>query len=152
MLTVHASGGANMLAAANQEALSSASPPLLLAVTALTSLSEEEVRKVGVAGSIEQWVEKLAELAYSSGIRGAVASSKELPLLRRKFGDTLKLVIPGIRPAGTASQDQARTATPAEAIQAGASYIVVGRPILQSPDPAKAADSIVKEILRVSEP
>jgi orotidine-5'-phosphate decarboxylase len=91
-------------------------------------------------------VERLGELAYSSGIRGIVASSKELPMLRAKFGDSLKLVVPGIRPAGTALQDQSRTATPAEAIRAGADYIVVGRPILQAPDPARAADSIVAEI------
>ena len=146
MLTVHASGGAHMLAAASQEAQSVSSPPLLLAVTALTSLSEEEMQNLGVAGSIEQWVMRLAELAYNSGIRGIVASSKELPMLRSKFQNTLQFVIPGIRPAGTAIQDQSRTATPAEAIRAGANYIVVGRPILQAPDPAKAADSIVEEI------
>jgi len=146
MLTVHASGGAAMLLAASQEAQSFVSPPLVLAVTALTSLSDEEIRKLGVTLSAEQWVERLGELAYSSGIRGIVASSKELPMLRAKFGDSLKLVIPGIRPAGTALQDQSRTATPAEAIRAGADYIVVGRPILQAPDPARAADSIVAEI------
>ncbi len=146
MLTVHASGGANMLTAASQEAQLSSSPPLLLAVTALTSLSEEEMKNLGVGGSVEQWVTRLAELAYNSGIRGIVASSKELPMLRSKFQNTLQFVIPGIRPAGTALQDQSRTATPAEAIQAGANYIVVGRPILQAPDPIKAADSIVEEI------
>jgi orotidine-5'-phosphate decarboxylase len=146
MLTLHASGGGNMLALASQEAQSFSSPPLLLAVTALTSLSEEEARKIGVSGPIEQWVEKLADLAFSSGIRGIVASSKELPMLRRKFHDTMQFVIPGIRPAGAAVQDQSRTATPAEAIRAGASYIVVGRPILQAADPAKAADAIVREM------
>jgi orotidine-5'-phosphate decarboxylase len=146
MLTIHASGGSNMLTAAGQEAQSFSSPPLLLAVTALTSLSEEEMQKLGVTGSIEQWVERLADLAHSSGIRGIVASSKELPLLRRKFRDALQLVIPGIRPAGAAVQDQSRTATPGEAIRAGANYIVVGRPILQASDPAKAADLIVEEM------
>jgi orotidine-5'-phosphate decarboxylase len=150
MLTVHASGGAKMLEAASQEVLSSSSPPLILAVTALTSLSEEEIQKLGITGSVEQWVEKLAELAYQSGIRGIVASSKELPMLRSKFQNTLRYVIPGIRPAGAALQDQSRTATPAEAIQAGASYIVVGRPILQAADPAKAADAIVEEMSRCS--
>jgi orotidine-5'-phosphate decarboxylase len=151
MLTIHASGGAAMLAAASEEAHSFSSPPLLLAVTALTSLSQEEIQKLGVAGSIEQWVERLADLAYSSGIRGIVASSKELPLLRRRFQDTMQLVIPGIRPAGAALQDQSRTATPAEAMHSGASYIVVGRPILQASDPAGAADSIVEEIRRALE-
>jgi orotidine-5'-phosphate decarboxylase len=148
MLTIHASGGSDMLAAACREAASSASPPLLLAVTALTSLSEDEVKKLGVNSSVEQWVEKLAGVAQESGIRGLVASSKELPMLHAKFGRSMQFVIPGIRPAGAALQDQSRTATPAEAISAGASYIVVGRPILQAPDPAKAADATVEEIRR----
>lgn len=152
MLTIHASGGAPMLAAASEEVLSSNSPPLLLAVTALTSLSDKDLQKLGIIGSTEQWVEKLAGLAQSSGIRGLVASSKELPLLRRKFRDAFQLVIPGIRPSGTESQDQSRTATPAEAIRAGANYIVVGRPILRAPDPVAAVDSIVDEIQRALEP
>ena len=146
MLTIHASGGPSMLAAAAQEALSFDEPPLLLAVTALTSLSQEDVHALGVDGSVEDWVEKLASLAHSSGIRGLVASSKELPGLRRKFQSGLKLVIPGIRPAGSSQQDQSRTATPFEAMKAGADYIVVGRPILQAPDPESAADAIVAEI------
>jgi orotidine-5'-phosphate decarboxylase len=146
MLSVHASGGSNMLSAAREGAESSNSPPLILAVTALTSLSEAEAKKVGVAGSIEQWVEQLASLACESGIRGLVASSKELPVLHAKFGKTMQFVIPGIRPAGAALQDQSRTATPGDAIRAGAGYIVVGRPILQAADPASAADAIVEEI------
>ena len=146
MLTVHASGGSAMLAAACQEAQAAAAPPLILAVTALTSLSEEEIRAIGVSASAEQWVERLADAARASGVRGIVASSKELPMLRRRFQDTLQYVIPGIRPAGAALGDQSRTATPAEAIRAGASYIVVGRPILQAADPAQAADAIVREI------
>jgi orotidine-5'-phosphate decarboxylase len=150
MLTLHASGGAKMLKAASEEAQSFNSPPLLLAVTALTSLSEEEARKIGITESIEGWVGKLADLAHQSGIRGIVASSKELPMLRNKFADAMELVIPGIRPAGADLQDQSRTATPEEAIRAGASYIVVGRPILQALDPAQAADAIVEEIREVA--
>jgi orotidine-5'-phosphate decarboxylase len=146
MLTIHASGGPAMLSAACEEAQSSGSPPLLLAVTALTSLSLENVRTLGIGGSIEDWVERLAMLAYDSGIRGIVASSKELPMLRRKFQTDMRLVIPGIRPAGSALQDQSRTATPGEAIRAGADFIVVGRPILQAPNPAMAADAIVADI------
>jgi len=103
---------------------------------------------MGIAGSVEQWVDRLAAMDQNSGIPGIVASSKELSLLRSKFGSTLQFVIPGIRPAGAALQDQSRTATPGEAIRGGANYIVVGRPILQAPDPADAADSIVKEILK----
>jgi orotidine-5'-phosphate decarboxylase len=146
MLTVHASGGPAMLAAAAEEAQSSGKAPLILAVTALTSLSQDDLGKLGIKNSVEGWVERLAEIALQSGIRGLVASAKELPLLRQKFGNEFQLIIPGIRPAGSALQDQARAATPAEAIRAGASYIVVGRPILQSPDPAGAADAIVDEI------
>jgi len=146
MLTVHASGGGAMLAAACEEARQSASRPLVLAVTALTSLSQDDVRKLGVAGPVEEWVETLAATAREAGIRGLVASAKELPLLRKKFGDDMRLVIPGIRPAGSATQDQSRVATPGDAIRAGADFIVVGRPILQAPDPAAAADAIVAEI------
>jgi orotidine-5'-phosphate decarboxylase len=146
MLTVHASGGPQMMAAACQEAQSSATPPLILAVTALTSLSEADVQNLGVLGTTAQWVERLARLAHNSGIRGVVASAKELAMLRANFRDQLQFVIPGIRPAGTALQDQSRAVTPAEAIHAGANYIVVGRPILQAPDPAGAADAIVAEI------
>ena len=152
MLTIHASGGSNMLYAASQQALESKSPPLLLAVTALTSLSEDEMKMLGVAGSMDRWVERLAELAQRSGMGGIVASSKELPMLRRRFGNKMKLVIPGIRPAGTALQDQSRTAIPADAIRAGADYIVVGRPILQATHPAQAADSIVDEIKNAAGP
>jgi orotidine-5'-phosphate decarboxylase len=146
MLTIHASGGPAMLSAACEEAQSSGSPPLLLAVTALTSLSLEDARAIGIGGSIEDWVQRLAVLAYDSGIRGIVASTKELPILRRKFQSDMRLVIPGIRPAGSALQDQSRTATPGEAIRAGADFIVVGRPILQAPNPAMAADAIVADI------
>jgi len=146
MLTLHASGGPEMLSAAALEARSSESPPLLLAVTALTSLSREDVQKLGVSGTVEQWVERLAGLACDSGIRGIVASAGELPMLHRKFENKLQFVIPGIRPAGSSAQDQSRTATPAEAVRAGADFIVVGRPILQAPDPATAADAIVEEI------
>jgi orotidine-5'-phosphate decarboxylase len=146
MLTIHASGGPAMLKAACEEAQASGSPPLLLAVTALTSLSPDDVQNLGITGSVEQWVERLADMARNSGIRGLVASTKELPMLRRKFRGEMQLVIPGIRPAGSATQDQSRTATPAEAIRAGADFIVVGRPVLQAPDPAKAADAIVAEM------
>lgn len=146
MLTLHASGGPGMLAVAAQEAQSSDKPPLLLAVTALTSLSADDVHALGVGSSIEDWVARLASMAYDSGIGGLVASTKELPMLRRKFEGAMKLVIPGIRPAGAAQQDQSRIATPGEAIRSGADYIVVGRPILQSPDPVSAADAIVAEI------
>jgi orotidine-5'-phosphate decarboxylase len=146
MLTIHASGGPKMLVAACQEAMAAANPPLILAVTALTSLSEADINALGIPGAVEQWVERLATTAKDSGIPGLVASTGELSMLHRKFGNALKYVIPGIRPAGTATQDQSRVATPGQAIRDGADYIVVGRPIMQAPDPAQAADAIVKEI------
>ncbi|MBN2242494.1 MAG: orotidine-5'-phosphate decarboxylase [Acidobacteria bacterium] len=148
MVTVHASGGAAMLEAACREARSSGSSPLVLAVTALTSLSERDMGRFGIGGSIEEWVERLAWTACNAGIRGLVASAKEISMLRGKMDPNLQLVIPGIRPAGSDAQDQARTATPYEAMRAGANYLVVGRPILKADDPAAAADSIAGEIAR----
>ena len=146
MLTLHAAGGGAMLQAAREAAESASSPPLLLAVTALTSLSLDDVRSIGIQDELAGWAERLAGLACQAGIPGLVASAHELPHLRRKIGDRIKFVIPGIRPEGAPAQDQARTATPAEAIRGGAGFLVVGRPILQAPDPAQAADRIVEEI------
>ncbi len=146
MLTLHAGGGPEMLKAACAAAGSAASPPLLLAVTALTSISQQDAQRIGIGTPLGEWVERLAEVAFESGIPGLVASSLEAPALRRRFGAGLRLVIPGIRPAGAAIQDQARTGTPSCAIRAGADFLVVGRPILQAPDPPEAADSIVAEI------
>jgi orotidine-5'-phosphate decarboxylase len=146
MLTLHAAGGKKMLEAACEAAQGSSCPPLLLAVTALTSLTLDDVHSIGVQDPITGWAERLADLAFRAGIRGLVASSHELPNLHRKFGSTMKFVIPGIRPAGAQGQDQMRTATPADAIRAGADFLVVGRPVLQALDPARAADEIVAEI------
>ena len=146
MLTVHASGGAAMMRAAVEEAQQAAAPPLILAVTALTSLSGDDIAQIGVGQKTEQWVETLATAAYGAGVRGIVASSREVSMLREKFGDEMRIVVPGIRPSGAAAQDQSRTATPGEAIRSGAGFIVVGRPILQAADPAAAADAIVAEI------
>jgi orotidine-5'-phosphate decarboxylase len=146
MLTLHAAGGRKMLESAREAAQASATPPLLLAVTALTSLAPDDALSIGIRDPLASWVQKLAELAYQAGIPGLVASAHELAGLYAKFGGSMKLVIPGIRPGGTLTQDQARTASPADAIRAGADFLVVGRPILQAPDPASAADKIVEEI------
>ncbi len=146
MITIHAAGGRRMMEAARDAALESQTPPLLLAVTALTSLSEDEARGIGISRQIGEWVVQLAELAVHAGIPGVVASAMELPLLRARFGRGLRYVTPGIRPAGSPAHDQARAAEPAEAVRAGADFIVVGRPILRAPDPAAAADRIVDEI------
>jgi len=146
MLTVHAAGGRSMLEAAQQAALSSTDPPLLLAVTALTSLSPSDIHSIGIGTTTQEWVNQLASLAIESGIRGIVTSALEAANLRSMFGSAPQLVIPGIRPAGEATQDQSRIARPAEAMRAGADYLVVGRPILKAADPARAADDIVDEI------
>jgi orotidine-5'-phosphate decarboxylase len=146
MLTLHTSGGRKMLEAARDAALASANPPLLLAVTALTSLSPEDARGIGIRDPLAHWVEGLADLAYKAGIKGIVASSHELPQLFSRFSGKMKLVIPGIRPGGAQLQDQARAATPGDAIRAGADFLVVGRPILHAENPAQAADHIVLEI------
>jgi orotidine-5'-phosphate decarboxylase len=146
MLTIHASGGSEMMKAARTAAEQFPTPPTLLAVTALTSISESDAARIGISGGIAGWVENLATLALESGIHGMVASPHEVAGLRKRFGSEPRFVIPGIRPAGASAQDQARTSEPAGAIRAGASYLVVGRPILQAPDPAAAADAIVAEI------
>ena len=146
MLTLHASGGRRMLEAARDAAASMPSPPMLLAVTALTSLSEDEIRSIGVADAVEAWVRRLAGIACGAGLTGLVASPLEVAGLRRQYGDKLKIVTPGIRPAGAEAQDQTRTAEPGQAILAGADYLVVGRPILRAPDPGAAADLIVGQM------
>ncbi len=146
MLTLHAAGGQKMLEAALDAARSAPKPPLLLAVTALTSLSADDAQSIGIRDPIGDWAEQLAGLALRAGLSGIVTSPREVSSLRRRFGSKLKLVVPGIRPAGSATQDQARIATPTDAIRTGADFIVVGRPILQAAEPTCAADQIVAEI------
>lgn len=146
MLTLHAAGGRAMLEAGRKAAEDTGLSPLLLAVTALTSLTHEDIRRAGIQGAPEDWVLRLASIAREAEFRGLVASPLELRRLRQKLGETMQLVAPGIRPAGSAAQDQARIATPSEAIRAGADFLVVGRPILQAANPALVADEIVREI------
>ncbi len=146
MLTVHASGGAKMLRAAADAANSGKNPPLVLAVTVLTSLGDGDLQEIGVGGRVADQVMRLAKLARESGCRGVVASPQEVKQLRAALGAGFALVTPGVRPAGADAGDQARVATPAEAIRNGASHLVVGRPITEAKDPAKAAEAILKEI------
>jgi orotidine-5'-phosphate decarboxylase len=146
MLTVHAFGGGNMLKAAAAAAAQSESKPLLLAVTVLTSLSNSDLSELGVSGNVLTQVLRLGALARNAGCGGLVASAKEAKELRRELGDDFAIVTPGVRPAGTPVGDQARVLTPKEAIAAGATYLVVGRPILESTDPSQAAQNIVREI------
>ena len=146
MLTVHAAGGGKMLAAAT-EAATSANPSLMvLAVTVLTSLDDHDLDKLGIHGQVRDQVLRLAALALSSGCRGIVASAHEAPALRSELGTDFALVTPGVRPAGSDVADQARVVTPAAAIAAGASHIVVGRPITAAGDPASEARAVLAQI------
>src|ERR1700676_1913478 len=146
MLTLHAAGGPAMLAAAREALAGTAHPPELLAVTVLTSMDAAQVNAIGVERSPAAQVGLLARMGLAAGIRGFVCSPQEVSALRALTGPTGTLVIPGIRPAGGAMGDQKRVATPAEALKMGASYLVVGRPITQAADPAKAAELILAEM------
>ena len=144
MLTVHASGGGKMLRAAVEAAQK---PGLLvLAVTVLTSLDDAELGKIGLRGGVLDQVLRLAALALSNGCKGIVASALEAAALREEFGHDFTIVTPGVRPAGSGPNDQARVVTPSEAISAGASHIVVGRPITEASDPAAEARAILGQI------
>jgi orotidine-5'-phosphate decarboxylase len=146
MLTVHASGGGKMLRAA-VEAAQTANPDLLvLAVTVLTSLDDADLGKIGLRGGVLDQVLRLTALALSNGCKGVVASAKEAAALRQEFGRDFAIVTPGVRPAGSGHDDQARVVTPAEAIAAGASHIVIGRPITEAADPAAEARAILGQI------
>ena len=150
MLTVHASGGVTMMRAAAAAAAAEGPGvprPLCLGVTVLTSLDRAELqRDLGLARSVEAHVLHLAELARAAGLDGCVASPREIRALRNLLPPSWVIVTPGVRPAGGAADDQARTATPAAAIAAGADYLVVGRSITGAPDPAAAAQAILAEI------
>jgi orotidine-5'-phosphate decarboxylase len=152
MIDVHASGGVAMIKAAREAAHASAeragvAAPLVIAITVLTSFDQETLESVGVTRPIVEQVDALAWLAQEAGADGVVASPQEVGRLRAARGEDFVLVTPGIRPAGSARprDDQARTLTAAEAIAAGASYIVVGRPIIAAPDPRAAAEAIAAE-------
>ncbi len=142
MLTVHASGGSKMLKAASE----ASGPVLVLAVTVLTSMNDADLSEIGVAGNVQAQVLRLAALARANGIRGLVASAHEARELRRELGDDFAIVTPGVRPAGAEKGDQARVVTPAAALEAGASHIVVGRPITEAASPAAAANAILQEL------
>ena len=140
MVTVHASGGAAMLEACATDAT------LVLGVTILTSLDDEELRRIGFAAPPLDSAVRLARLAKESGLRGVVASPREIEAIREACGNDLIIVTPGIRPAGSDAGDQRRATTPAAAIAAGADYIVVGRPITEASSPRDAALAIVDSL------
>jgi len=142
MLTVHGAGGSDMLNAAVEAAQGSSLK--LLAVTVLTSMDSDDLREIGVEGDLRDQVFRIASIALNAGCAGVVSSAREVRTLREKLGDDFLAVTPGVRPAGAHHGDQARVVTPAEAIAAGASHIVVGRPITGAADPARAAQEILE--------
>jgi orotidine-5'-phosphate decarboxylase len=145
MLTVHAAGSGKMLRAA-VDAAKAKSGLMVLAVTVLTSLDGNDLEKIGVSGSVEESVVRLATVALANGCQGIVASPREATVLRTKLGDDFAIVTPGVRPTGANVADQVRIATPAQAIASGASHIVVGRPITEAADPAAEARAILEQI------
>ena len=152
MVNVHASGGSAMMKAAAQAARKAAEAlgrarPLVIGVTVLTSMNQEALAEVGVSRPMLEHVVHLAQLAKASGLDGVVASPQETPAIRKACGPDFQIVTPGIRPADQPGKDdQARTLTPAEAISAGASYLVIGRPITGAPNPREAAEKIAASI------
>jgi orotidine-5'-phosphate decarboxylase len=150
-LTIHTCGGREMMQAAEQAAQEAAqkrhSPtPLVLGVTVLTSLDSQELSEIGFQATAARQVERLAALAQQSGLRGLVCSPLEIAALRQLLPSGIKLVTPGIRPSGGAMNDQKRTLTPKEALDAGADWLVIGRPIGAAPDPRKAAENILSSL------
>jgi len=146
MINVHALGGRRMMEAAREAVATHPRRPLLIAVTVLTSMGEDDIREVGLAGSPADNVLRLARLAHRAGLDGVVCSPKEIGLLRTELGSEFELVTPGIRPAWASKGDQIRVMTPAEAMRAGASHLVIGRPITGASDPLSALAEIEMEL------
>ena len=146
MMNVHAAGGGAMLSAARAALDDGPQRPLLIAVTVLTSVDEATLHAVGVSGSIAEQVARLAALSEIAGLDGVVCSPLEIGVLRAQRAASFKLITPGVRPAASGQDDQARVATPGAAVRAGANYLVVGRPVTQAADPLAALAAINAEI------
>ncbi len=146
MINLHAGGGRKMMATARERLDALAAPPLLIAVTILTSLSREDIAETGLSGEPSDNVQRLARLAADSGMDGVVCSPREASQVRAATNDRFLLVTPGVRPAGSATNDQQRIATPSDALAWGSDYLVIGRPITAAEDPAQALTTIRKEI------
>ncbi|MBT3011465.1 MAG: orotidine-5'-phosphate decarboxylase [Candidatus Thiodiazotropha sp. (ex Lucina aurantia)] len=146
MMNLHASGGRRMMEAARERLESRSNHPRLIAVTILTSLTGEEIQEIGFSGDPADNVLRLAKLAQQSGLDGVVCSPREAEMLRGDLGHDFLLVTPGVRPKQATQDDQRRVMTPADAINAGSSYLVVGRPITAAADPIQALQSINLEI------
>lgn len=153
LANLHALGGPEMMEKASSEVrkqFTDAERPRLLAVTILTSSTQETLKAVGIEQPLEQMVVRLAKLAKESGMDGVVASPLEIQAIRAACGPDFLIVTPGVRPAFAAVDDQKRIMTPAEAVKAGADYLVIGRPIAKAADPVQAAELIVDEIVKGS--
>ncbi len=150
MLNVHALGGRRMLEAARAAVEPAARRPLLMGVTVLTSHEEADMDDVGLSRDIGTQVERLALLTQACGLDGVICSPREVGRLRQRCGTKFSLVTPGIRPAGTAPDDQRRTLTPGEAVAHGADYLVIGRPVTRAPDPATVLAQIAEDIRQSS--
>lgn len=151
MFNVHALGGLEMMRAAVEAARQTAKEsgvkkPTVLAVTVLTSLDNHALKEVGIQGPVDKRVERLARLAQKGGLDGVVASAQEIQIIRKACGKDFVIVTPGVRPGASAKHDQKRVMTPRQAIEAGADYLVIGRPIQQAKDPVEAVERIIEEI------
>jgi orotidine-5'-phosphate decarboxylase len=146
LLTVHASGGADVIRAAAENAPGTK----IAAVTVLTSLSEDQLVQTGVTSSVHDAVLRLSALAVDAGARAIVCSPREVSAVRAEVGPGIMLITPGVRPAGSAAHDQARVATPEEAVKAGSDLLVIGRPITGAPDPGAAAAAVAASLRRLT--
>lgn len=146
VVNVHASGGRTMMHTAKAALEKEAHRPLLIAVTVLTSMSDEDLSEIGIQRNAEEQVLALAKLTQAAGLDGVVCSAQEAKMLKSALGDTFKLMTPGIRPAGSQQDDQKRVMTPEQAQQAGVDYMVIGRPITKASNPAQVASEIVASL------
>ncbi|MGX8883260.1 orotidine-5'-phosphate decarboxylase [Methylovorus sp. SPW-M1] len=146
MLNVHASGGQPMMEAAKEGVAKSGHQPLLIAVTILTSMDQQVMQSLGIPGTLQDQVLRLARLTQAAGLDGVVCSAQEAPVLRSTLGENFCLVTPGIRPRNASMDDQSRVVTPADALRQGSSYLVIGRPITRAADPLQALRDINHEI------
>lgn len=149
MVNVHTLGGRRMMEAAREAIDKASHQPLLIGVTILTSMGEEDLREVGLTGTPADNVSRLAQLAQHAGLNGVVCSPQEVTLLRGMIGADFKLVTPGIRPAWSAKGDQTRITTPLDAVRSGSDYLVIGRPITAAPEPLTALRMIEEELAGV---
>ena len=143
MLTIHLSGGSEMIRAATAAKKNAMS---ILGITVLTSVGDDTLQETGITDRIDAQVIRLARLGVANGIDGVVASPREVRILRAEFGDRIKIIAPGIRPAWSGAGDQKRISTPRQAIEAGADYLVIGRPITSHPKPCEATTLILSEL------